>query len=85
MADLDVSALAEKLLAAAYLAANGWARERDGRGGSLWRRDGERLFLPERTDYVDWDKRMAELVRDLADAHGTGEFGLLAAIEATHG
>jgi hypothetical protein len=67
---------------AKFMASLGWRLHREGRGGSLWRREDLTVFLPERTDYVDWDKRMSELVRDLADVHETGELGVLAGIEA---
>ena len=72
----------------AYLAARGWVKEYDRRGGAVWQNSElERsAFVPMETGFVDWDKRMAELVRDLADAYGTGELGVLAAIaEATDG
>ncbi len=76
----------------AYLKARGWVKDHDRRGGEDWHdqpdRDGKMrfAFVPLDATFVDWDKRMAELVRDLADAYGTGELGVLAAIaEATDG
>lgn len=68
--------------AVAYLTANGWAKESDRHGGAVWQNaELERsAFVPMETSFVDWDRRMAELVHDLADAYGTGEIAILAAI-----
>jgi hypothetical protein len=66
----------------AYLEARGWVKESDRYGGAVWQNaDLERsAFVPMLTHFVDWDKRMSELVHDLADAYGTGELGVLADI-----
>lgn len=70
----------------AYLKAHGWSKDHDRRGGEDWHdqpdRDGKMrfAFVPLDTSFVDWDKRMAELVHVLADLNGTGELGVLADI-----
>lgn len=66
----------------AYLAARGWVKESGRHGGAVWQNANlERsAFVPMLTHFVDWDKRMSELVHDLADACGTGELGVLADI-----
>lgn len=70
----------------AYLKAHGWVKDWERRGGEDWHdqpdRDGKMryAFVPLDTGFVDWDKRMAELVRDLADAYGMGELQILADI-----
>ncbi len=70
----------------AYLKGRGWVKDWERRGGEDWHdqpdRDGKMryVFVPLETGFVDWDKRMAMLVRDLADAYGTGELGVLADI-----
>lgn len=70
----------------AYLKARSWEKDYDRRGGECWHdqpdRDGKMrfVFVPLDPSFADWDKRMAELVHDLADACGTGELGVLADI-----
>lgn len=73
--------------AVAYLTEHGWVKEYDRRGGAVWQNaEAERsVFVPMETDYADWDKKMAELVHDLADAYDTGELGILAAIANQEG
>lgn len=74
--------------AVAYLVAHGWVKDSDRRGGENWHDAPDRngrsrwVFVPTNASFVGWDKRMAELVRGLADAHGCGEMGVLAAIAA---
>jgi hypothetical protein len=68
--------------AVALLKARGWEKVPDRRSGAVWQNEElERsAFVPMDTSFADWDKRMAELVHDLADAYGTGELGVLADI-----
>ena len=72
--------------AIAYLKARGWEKDHDRHSGEDWH-DGPDsqgrmrfVFVPLDQSFGDWDKRMARLVKDLADAHGTGELGVLADI-----
>lgn len=70
----------------AYLTAQGWVKDHERLGGENWHSQpgGEGrvtyVFVPLITNFVDWDKRMAELAYDLADARGTGELQILADI-----
>jgi hypothetical protein len=70
----------------AYLAAHGWVKDHERRGGEDWHdqphRDGRAhwVFVPLDTSFADWDKRMAVLVRDLADMRDVGELQVLADI-----
>jgi len=74
----------------ALLAGFGWVKERARRGGEVWHsqpeEDGDMtfVFVPLETSFADWDKRAAELARDLADRLGTGELGVLARIAGQH-
>lgn len=70
----------------AYLKALSWVLDYDRNTGQFWRdkpdRDGRShfVFVPVDQECEDWDKKMAELVRHLANILGVGELQILADI-----
>lgn len=60
-------------MAAAYLTARGWTERPPLRDGDRWRvfmRDGRGVGVPRETRFIDYGRRMVELVNDLAEIEG---------------
>lgn len=71
-----------------HLAERGWTHIRDTAIGTDWTHGNPVTHwasVPNATHYVDYARRIAEIVGDLADVHRTGELRVLADIEGIDG
>lgn len=71
-----------------HLAERGWTHVRDTAIGTDWTHGNPVTHwasVPNATHYVDYARRIAEIVGDLADVHQTGELRILADIEGING